>query len=130
MLGVSGDISPAIPSIEEFLLEVSLLGEPDHLKRMRRSLQSQPSVLNQILAKVLSRGHLWRDKKTAIVEKYRSYVQNASGTDLSFVDHLLIAFATDLADEPGSSDVVANVVFTGSPDNRQDYLDYRWTKWF
>ena len=121
MVGVSGDISSAIPSIEDFLLDVSLLGESDHLKRLRRSIQSQPNILNQILAIIFSKGHLWRAKKTDIVEKYRSYLQNAAGSN-TFVDHLLTAFATDLADEKGSSDVVARAVFAGSPENRYNVI--------
>ena len=66
---------------------------------------------------IFSKGHIWRAKKTDIVEKYRCYLQNAAGSD-TFVDHLLTAFAKDLADEKGSNDVVARAVFAGSPENR------------
>ena len=61
-LRVSNDISASIPSIEEFILQVLLLGddsEAQTLRKVRRTLQSQPRAVNQILANVLDKGDLW-----------------------------------------------------------------------
>ena len=100
-LRVSNDISASIPSIEEFILQVLLLGddsEAQTLKKVRRTLQSQPRAVNQILANVLDKGDLWRQKRKEVAVKYRNYLRNigeAADSD-SFVDSLLKNFATEL----------------------------------
>ena len=96
LLKVSCDVSSSIPSIEEFLLEVTLLSQEDHLKKVRRSLQAQPKAFNQTVANVLSKGSRWEESKAAVVENYRSFLRNTGGEGdtASFVEHLLTHFAT------------------------------------
>ena len=100
-LRVSNDISASIPSIEEFILQVLLLGddsEAQTLRKVRRTLQSQPRAVNQILANVLDKGDLWRQKRKEVAVKYRNYLRNigeAADSD-SFVTSLLENFATEL----------------------------------
>ena len=100
-LRVSNDISASITAIEEFILQVLLLGDDSDvktLKKLRRTLQSQPRTYNQILANVLDKGDLWRQNRKEVAVKYRNYLRNigeAADSD-SFVDSLLKNFATEL----------------------------------